>query len=54
MVSKITECADNAETHGAFVSCVDELTNNWKKAGLIKAKEKNKIKDCAAQSSIGK
>jgi DNA-binding beta-propeller fold protein YncE len=54
MASKIAECAYGAETHGGFVSCVDKLTNNWKKAKLIKAKEKNKIKDCAAQSSIGK
>lgn len=40
MSDLIAECADAANNHGEFVSCVSHLTNDWKKEGLISGKEK--------------
>jgi len=48
----ILECADNAKNHGQFVSCVAELTNTLKKAGVITGAEKGAIQSCAAQSNL--
>jgi len=52
MSDMIVECADDAENHGKFVSCVAHLTNNWKKDRLIKGKEKGAIQSCAAKSNL--
>ncbi|HVF98011.1 MAG TPA: hypothetical protein VM871_11845, partial [Flavisolibacter sp.] len=54
MSAAIAVCAQNATNHGSFVSCVSDLTNAWKKAGLITGEQKGAIVSCAAQSSIGK
>ena len=48
----IGEAAANAANHGEFVSAVSDMSNDWKKAGLITGKEKGAITSCAAQSSI--
>ena len=49
MVSKLTECADNAENHWKFVSCVSKIAKGWKKAKFITCKEKLAIICCAAK-----
>ena len=46
----IGAAAVGAKNHGAFVSKVSNLANEWKKAGLISGKEKGKITSCAARS----
>ena len=43
----IAEAAASAKNHGAFVSQVAKLTNDWKKDGLISGKDKGKIMSCA-------
>jgi hypothetical protein len=48
----IAECAAHARNHGAFVSCVAELINELKKAGVITGAEGGRIQSCAAQSAI--
>lgn len=48
----IMDCADNANNHGQFVSCVAQLTNDWKKDGLITGAQKGAIQSCAAQSDL--
>ena len=50
----ISAAADDATNHGAFVSAVSKLANQWKKDGLISGKEKAKITSCAARSEVGK
>ena len=52
MADLIAQCGDSASNHGAFVSCVAHLTNDWKHAGLISGQEKGTIQSCAAQSNI--
>jgi hypothetical protein len=52
MAQRIAECAQGAENHGAFVSCVAHLTNAWKQDGLISGQEKGHIQCCAAQADI--
>ena len=52
MSELITICADIAKNHGVFISCVADLTNEWKRGGLITGKEKGAIQRCAAQSDI--
>ena len=52
MSDLIAECAEGASNHGQFVSCVSQLTNEWKSAGLITGQEKAMIVVCAAQSDI--
>jgi ELWxxDGT repeat protein len=47
----IEECADSAENHGEFVSCVAHLTNDHMKAGIISGSEKDAIQICAAQAN---
>ncbi len=44
--------AANARNHGQFVSGVSELTNLWKKTGLITEAEKGMIVSCAGQADI--
>lgn len=48
----IDPCADGAENHGEFVSCVSGVTNGLKASGYISGKEKGKIQRCAARSNI--
>ena len=52
MQDKIDACAAKAGNHGAFVSCVAHLTNDWMATGLITESEKSAIQQCAAQSNI--
>ena len=52
MMDLINSCAANAGNHGQFVSCVTQLTNQWKAAGLITNQQKNNITNCASQSSL--
>jgi hypothetical protein len=48
----IMACAEGAENHGEFVSCVTQFTNGLK-PGLLSGAQKGAIQSCAAQSSIG-
>ncbi len=48
----IGACAAGAANHGAFVSCVTQLANGWKNAGLITGAEKGRITRCAAGADI--
>lgn len=52
MTELIYNCAETAANHGQFVSCVTQLTNAWKAAGLISNSEKAAIVSCAAQSDL--
>lgn len=52
MADLIAECADGVATHGAYVRCIDHLTNFWKCDGLIAGAEKGHIQSCAAQADI--
>ena len=45
-------CADDANNHGQFMSCVVHLTNEWKQSGLISEQEKGQIRSCLAQADI--
>ena len=49
---KIAECAAGAHNHGQFTSCVANLTNDLKRAGIITGQEKGAIESCAAQADI--
>jgi hypothetical protein len=53
MADRIAECAEGVTTHGEFVSCVAQLTNDWKQDGLICGREKGRIQSCAAQGNLG-
>ena len=46
--------ADGVKNHGAYVRAVSQLSNEWKKSGLISGREKGKITSCAARSDVGK
>lgn len=50
MGDMIAQCAGGAPNHGAFVGCVADLTNVWKRNGLISGTEKGHIQSCAAQA----
>jgi hypothetical protein len=52
MSDLISGCAEGANNHGKFVSCVSHLTNDWKSQKLISGKEKGAIQSCAAQADI--
>lgn len=52
MQDMINDCATDAKNHGAFVSCVAHLTNQWKKDGLISGADKGAIQSCAAGSNL--
>ena len=47
-------CADDANNHGKFSSCVAAVTNDLKKDGEISGSGKGMIQSCAAQSDIAK
>lgn len=52
MMDLINSCISSAGNHGQFVSCVNQLANDWKAAGLITNQQKNSITNCASQSSL--
>lgn len=52
MADRIAECAEGARNHGAFVSCVTHLTNEWARDGVITSREKGPIQRCTAQSDL--
>ena len=52
MADLIADCEASAKNHGAFVKCLNQLTNHWKKAGIISGKQKGVITSCAGGSDI--
>ena len=48
-MDKLLACKAGAGNHGAFVSCVAGLTNDWVSQGLITGAEKGAIQSAAAQ-----
>lgn len=52
MMDLINSCISSAGNHGQFVSCVNQLANDWKAAGLITNQQKNSITNCASQSNF--
>jgi hypothetical protein len=54
MSDLIAQCAQGEGNHGEFVSCVAQLTNDWKDEGLISGEEKGTLQQCAARSLYGK
>lgn len=48
----VQHCAAGAKNHGGFVSCVANLTNDLKKAGIITGNQKGSIQSCAAKAQI--
>ena len=52
MSDLIADCAENANNHGQFVSCVTQLANAWKQDDIISGAEKGAIISCAANSNI--
>ena len=51
MSDLIAQCSGGEKDHGNFVSCVADLTNEWKSAGFISGAEKGAIQSCAAKSN---
>lgn len=47
----VAECAADASNHGRFVRCVNAAAREWKRDGLISAREMSRIIRCAAQSN---
>ena len=52
MADRVLECAMGETTHGEFVSCVAQLTNDWKQEALISGREKGRIQSCAARGNL--
>ncbi len=50
MSDQIGACAAGAKNHGAFVSCVTQLTNSWKAQGVITNNNKSAIQNCASKA----
>jgi hypothetical protein len=48
---QINDCMVGAADHGAFVSCVSNLTNSLKANGVITGQQKGAIQSCAARAS---
>ncbi|MGD9039699.1 MAG: hypothetical protein PVH82_08700 [Desulfobacteraceae bacterium] len=48
----LKECADEAGSHGGFVSCVSQLTNKIKKEGLMSRKDKRRIRRNVAKAKL--
>jgi hypothetical protein len=46
----LAAAATGARNHGAYVSAVTQLADDWKKAGLINGSHKGAITSCAARS----
>ena len=49
---QINDCTVGAADHGAFVSCVANLTNTLKANGTITGQQKGAIQSCAARARI--
>lgn len=52
MSDLIADCVASANNHGQFVSCVSQLTNQWKQDGLITGNQKAQINQCASGSNL--
>ncbi len=52
IMDDVHRCAEDAKHHGAFVSCVAILTNEFNKKGVISGKEKSAIQRCSAKADI--
>lgn len=52
MGDRIGKCADGARNHGAFVSCVVQLTNDWAQDDIITSRDKGAVQRCAAQAKL--
>jgi hypothetical protein len=52
MADLIAAVAGQAKNHGAFVSGVARLTNDWKRQGIISGAEKGAIQSCAGKSKL--
>jgi hypothetical protein len=50
MSDLIGTCAADAKNHGAFVSCVTQLTSEWKRQGSISNKDKSAIQGCSSKA----
>lgn len=48
----IGSCAEGAQDHGQFVSCVSQLANKLKKAGTITGRQAGAIQRCTAKAHI--
>jgi hypothetical protein len=46
--ANVSACADSAKNHGQFVSCMNKVTNDAKKAGLLTGAQHGAIASCAA------
>lgn len=49
---RIAACAEGASTHGQFVRCVSNVTNDLKKAGTITGQQGGAIESCAGRANI--
>lgn len=50
MSDLLADLAEGAANHGAYVSAVSHLTNQWKSEGLITGAQKGKIQSAAAKN----
>jgi len=48
----ITECADRATNHGQFVSCISQVTEDLKRAGVITVQQRSVMRRCASRADI--
>lgn len=48
----IGQCTIGAKNHGKFVSCISNLTNALKTAGIITGTQKGAIQSCAGRANI--
>ena len=53
-VADLCPCAGSWSNHGKYVSCVAHEANDFRKAGLVSAKEAASMKSSAAKSACGK
>jgi hypothetical protein len=54
MSDQVAEAAAAADTHGAFVSAVAHLGNDWRSDGVVTNKERSTIQTAAAHAKTGK
>lgn len=52
LADAIDVCIQNADNHGAFVSCISHLARTWQEQNAISEKEKSRIIKCAATSDL--
>jgi hypothetical protein len=52
MAEVLLDCALTATNHGDYVSCVTDLVNGWKAAGLVTGREQGEIVRCAARADL--